>query len=332
MHVAGESERELDRDSALGAARLPRRVFEVVREALHSRPGAGAGPRCGYLPALACDDLPGAGALPTLRRDRSARPSAGAAPRCRWCGPSAEPGPARTAGPRGCGRPSSGRGARPRSWAALSAVPVATSGGDDVLDAVPDGPRWSCATPGAEPVAEGGYAAALLLDTWLLLSRADLRAGEEALRRWFARQRWSARAAGGRVVVVGEPTGPRSRRWCGGTPRASPTASSPSARRLTSRRRPGWPVSGAAEAVDRGARGAAAARGGRGARAGRPSTRARARVVVRASRDRGAGLVQGAGRTLQAGRSTRKPAARAGPDRPDRPGLTGARRPRSARP
>ena len=41
------------------------------------------------------------------------------------------------------------------------------------------------ATPGAEPVAAGGYAAALLLDTWLALARADLRASEESLRRWL---------------------------------------------------------------------------------------------------------------------------------------------------
>src|SRR4029453_16506786 len=40
--------------------------------------------------------------------------------------------------------------------------------------------------PGAEPVADGGYGAVLLLDTWALLTRADLRAGEEAARRWFA--------------------------------------------------------------------------------------------------------------------------------------------------
>jgi primosomal protein N' (replication factor Y) len=41
-------------------------------------------------------------------------------------------------------------------------------------------PALVVATPGAEPVAEGGYAAALLLDGWVLLGRADLRAGEEA--------------------------------------------------------------------------------------------------------------------------------------------------------
>ena len=34
--------------------------------------------------------------------------------------------------------------------------------------------------------AEAALAAALLLDAWALLDRADLRAGEETLRRWLA--------------------------------------------------------------------------------------------------------------------------------------------------
>jgi primosomal protein N' (replication factor Y) len=58
------------------------------------------------------------------------------------------------------------------------------------------------ATPGAEPVAEGGYAAALLLDGGLMLGRADLRATEETLRRWL-----NAAALvrpGGTVVLMAE--------------------------------------------------------------------------------------------------------------------------------
>lgn len=34
-------------------------------------------------------------------------------------------------------------------------------------------------------MADDGYGAALLLDGWMLLARPDLRAGEEALRRWL---------------------------------------------------------------------------------------------------------------------------------------------------
>ncbi|GAA3072807.1 hypothetical protein GCM10020000_67040 [Streptomyces olivoverticillatus] len=76
-----------------------------------------------------------------------------------------------------------------------------------MLDTVPDRPALIVSTPGAEPVAEGGYAAALLLDGWALLGRPDLRAGEEALRRWLgAAALVRGQEAGGTVVVVAEPT------------------------------------------------------------------------------------------------------------------------------
>ncbi|MCW2610268.1 MAG: hypothetical protein JWM15_1514, partial [Cryptosporangiaceae bacterium] len=85
---------------------------------------------------------------------------------------------------------------------AFPGVVVRTSGREEVLSRVPAGPALVVATPGAEPVADGGYGAALLLDGWALLTRADLRAAEEALRRWsnaVALVRPAAR--GGRVIV-----------------------------------------------------------------------------------------------------------------------------------
>jgi primosomal protein N' (replication factor Y) len=61
------------------------------------------------------------------------------------------------------------------------------------------------ATPGAEPRAEGGYAAAILMDTGLLLGRPDLRAAEEALRRWLGVCALVRPAtSGGTVMAVGE--------------------------------------------------------------------------------------------------------------------------------
>jgi primosomal protein N' (replication factor Y) len=81
--------------------------------------------------------------------------------------------------------------------------PVKTSGRGKVLARVTSQPALVVATPGAEPVADGGYSAAILLDGWLMLSRPDLRASEEALRRWFnAASLVRGSAAGGRVVVV----------------------------------------------------------------------------------------------------------------------------------
>ncbi|MGH3730630.1 MAG: primosome assembly protein PriA, partial [Micromonosporaceae bacterium] len=88
---------------------------------------------------------------------------------------------------------------------AFPEIPVRTSGRDGMLDTVPSGPALVVATPGAEPLADGGYGAALLLDTWALLTRTDLRAGEEALRRWLTAACLVRPAArGGQVVVVAD--------------------------------------------------------------------------------------------------------------------------------
>jgi primosomal protein N' (replication factor Y) len=86
---------------------------------------------------------------------------------------------------------------------------VRTSGGDHVLAQVDAGPALVVATPGAEPVAEGGYACVVLLDTWLMLSRPDLRTAEESLRRWLGAAALARRGTdGGRVVAVGDPADP----------------------------------------------------------------------------------------------------------------------------
>ncbi|MCW2777634.1 MAG: hypothetical protein JWN17_1359, partial [Frankiales bacterium] len=88
---------------------------------------------------------------------------------------------------------------------AFPGVPVRTSGRDEVLADVPAEPALVVCTPGAEPVAAGGYGAVLLLDGWAALGRAELRAGEEALRRWAAAAALARPAGdGGRVVVVAD--------------------------------------------------------------------------------------------------------------------------------
>jgi primosomal protein N' (replication factor Y) len=92
---------------------------------------------------------------------------------------------------------------------AFPSVPVRTSSGDRVLATVPSTPALVVATPGAEPVAEGGYSCVVLLDTWLMLSRTDLRTAEEAVRRWMNAAALACPAsAGGRVVAVGESSDP----------------------------------------------------------------------------------------------------------------------------
>ncbi|MFF0453902.1 primosomal protein N' [Nocardia africana] len=89
---------------------------------------------------------------------------------------------------------------------AFPGVPIRGSGGAAVLDSVPDGPQVVVATIGAEPVVPGGYAVALLLDGWALLGRADLRAAEDALRRWMSAAALVRPA--GEVLVMAEPSLP----------------------------------------------------------------------------------------------------------------------------
>nr|WP_253759570.1 primosomal protein N' [Nonomuraea thailandensis] len=109
-----------------------------------------------------------------------------AAPYCRWCGRVDADWRCSSCGsPRLRAVVTGARRTAEELGRAFPSVPVRTSGRDGVLATVPAGRALVVATPGAEPVAEGGYAAAVLLDGWALLGRADLRAAEETLRRWM---------------------------------------------------------------------------------------------------------------------------------------------------
>ena len=213
-----------------------RRRSSAVRSSCRCR-GAATSPRC---PARTAAGPPGARCAP----GRSALSGPQGPPACRWCG-RVETGFTCPA----CGGHrlrSSVVGARRTAeelGRAFPGVPVERSGAGTVLDAVAAGPRLVVSTPGAEPVAPGGYAAALLLDAWALLERPSLTAGEESLRRWLAAAALvrPPSADGGRVVLcpARRPTCRcrRSRRSCGGTPRGSPRASSRSGASCPCRRR-----------------------------------------------------------------------------------------------
>ncbi|MFE2035630.1 primosomal protein N' [Streptomyces scopuliridis] len=197
---------ELARDEAARAARLPSLAWQAVREGLKTGPVLVQVPRRGYVPRLACE---------RCRTPARCRHCAGPleAPRerelhCGWCGRD-EPAwhCAECGNTRLRAQIVGARRTAEELGRAFPAVPVRTSGRDHVLDSVPGRPALVVSTPGAEPVAEGGYAAALLLDGWAMLGRPDLRAGEEALRRWIhAGSLVRGQSEGGTVVVVAEPT------------------------------------------------------------------------------------------------------------------------------
>ncbi|MEO3760439.1 primosomal protein N' [Mycobacterium sp. B14F4] len=208
-----------ERDPAAHTARLPSMALQAARKALEAgSPVLVQVPRRGYVPALAC------GRCRTIARCRHCtgplslpdRDAVGAA--CRWCG--------RADTALRCVRCGSDAvravvvGARRTAeelGRAFAGTTVITSGGDAVVSDVVAHPALVVATPGAEPVAAGGYGAALLLDGWALLGRQDLRAAEDTLRRWMAAAaRVRSRSDGGVVAVVAEsaiPTVQALIRW-----------------------------------------------------------------------------------------------------------------------
>lgn len=182
--VAGD-DFEQERDPAAAAARLPSLALRTAREALRTGPVLVQVPRRGYLPGLVCGRCR-TSAHCTHCGGPLALASANAIPACRWCG---RPNAHFSCSACGFEQLRAGvygeRRTAEEIGRALPGVPVRTSGRDQVLATVSAEPAVVVSTPGAEPVAAGeGYAAVLLLDGWSLLGRPDLRAGEEALRRW----------------------------------------------------------------------------------------------------------------------------------------------------
>ncbi|MEV5693273.1 primosomal protein N' [Micromonospora globbae] len=197
---------QLARDPGAATARLPSLAWTAARDALRAdAPVLVQVPRRGYLPSVSCADCRTPARCPHCAGPL-ALPSATATPACRWCGRVAAAYACPECGGRRLRAAVTGaRRTAEELGRAFPGVPVRTSGRDEVLAAVPGGAGLVIATPGAEPVADGGYGAVLLLDSWALLTRADLRAGEEALRRWMAAAALARPAGdGGRVVVVAD--------------------------------------------------------------------------------------------------------------------------------
>ena len=192
----------MERDPLAARARIPHAAWKAAQDGLKRGPVLVQVARTGFSPALSCQDCREPA---RCRQCRGPMAQAGrnALPSCRWC---ARPEPrwhcpscgsfrlrASTAG---AGRTAEELGR------AFPSVTVVSSAGDHIRPEVPDTPALVVATPGAEPVAPSGYAAALLLDGTAMLSRQSLHAQEETLRRWLTAAALVRPARDGGVVVV----------------------------------------------------------------------------------------------------------------------------------
>jgi primosomal protein N' (replication factor Y) len=197
---------ELAREGPAAVARLPGAAWRAVRDALRAGPVLIQVPRSGYLPVVACQRCRALARCGHCTGPLHIRVAGGAA-ECRWCGRpaggwrcpdcsgialrSVVVGSARTAEELG---------------RAFPGVPVRVSGAAaGILGAVADEAALVIATPGAEPTAPTGYAAALLLDAAIMTSRPTLDVSEQALRSWLGAASLVRPASkGGVVLLVGD--------------------------------------------------------------------------------------------------------------------------------
>ncbi len=192
-------------DRSVGT-RIPRPAYDAIRRGLESGPVLVQTPRAGYAASLACDTCR-APARCTVCTGPLVVSGPTVPPQCRWCAHVEAAWACATCGGRGLRAPVRGEARTAEELGRMfTGTTVRSSSGERVVERVGSQPDIVVATVGAEPVADGGYAAVVVLDTWLSLARDDMRAAEEALRRWI-----NAAAlvrAGGHVVAVGDPAHP----------------------------------------------------------------------------------------------------------------------------
>lgn len=166
------------------SARIPSAAFQAVRAGLADGPVLVQVARPGFAPVLVCAECRSPARCATCSGPLHVR-RAGALPTCRWCG----------RGARGwrCGHCDSDRfrlasaGSERTADELGRAFPdtrvIIADGAHPVLR-VDAAPALVVATRGAEPIAEGGYRAILLLDGERMLLADALRIGESCVRWW----------------------------------------------------------------------------------------------------------------------------------------------------
>ncbi|MDR6987171.1 primosomal protein N' (replication factor Y) [Paenarthrobacter nitroguajacolicus] len=198
---------EQERDPLARIARLPGSAWRAAKEGLERGPVLVQVARAGYAPSLVCETCRELARCNACQGPLAVS-SGSAVPACRWCSTPAPQwrcthcnGTRLRRGAAGVMRTAEELGR------AFPGKAVVTSSGEHIKATVPDTAALVVATVGAEPVAPGGYAAALLLDGNSLLRRENLRAGEDTVRRWFnAAALVKPAREGGLVVITADDT------------------------------------------------------------------------------------------------------------------------------
>ncbi len=188
------------------ATRMPHLAFQVISTALKSGPVLVCVPRTGYSPRLVCSQCRSMAACSQCSGAliQTARSSA---PTCRVCGHlETDWSCARCKGSQVRATTIGSVRTAEELGRAFPGIPVRSSSADHIVRSIDPRPSIVVATPGAAPLVEGGYSAAVFLDGNMMLSRPDLRAGEDTYSKWmeFA----SLVRTDGEIVVVADPEHP----------------------------------------------------------------------------------------------------------------------------
>ncbi|UJP11660.1 primosomal protein N' [Microbacterium sp. KUDC0406] len=196
-----------------GGQRMPSSAFLAAREAAADGPVLVQVARPGFAPSLVCGQCRAPARCTHCGGPLGAR-RRGAVPVCGWCGRSANGWrcPACEATQVRLASSGSERTAD-ELGRAFPGVQVIVSDGSHLVERVPAGPALVIATRGAEPVADGGYRAVVLLDGARMLQAPELRIGESCLRWWSNAAALAAPGAPVHLVGVDGPVARALATW-----------------------------------------------------------------------------------------------------------------------
>jgi len=200
-------------DTPAGAARIPSAAWRAATDALEAGPVLVQVARPGYAPVVACRRCKQA-ARCTVCAGPLGVTRAGAKPSCAACGAIAADwvcsnceGTALSLVTRGAGRTAEELGR------AFAGTRVLVADGERPVQRVGAERALVVATRGAEPIADGGYRAILLLDGERMLARENLRVGDDCLRWWSNAAALAAPGAPVVLVGVGGPLAQAMATW-----------------------------------------------------------------------------------------------------------------------
>ena len=201
VRIASQDERSLDRDPAARTSRLPHDAFAVIQSGLTSGPVLVWVPWVGRRRNFICAQC--GAPMRCVDGGGFAETESGALV-CGMCGRPASQWVCACGSKRWKAQTIGSERTAAELAGAFKTVPVLRSDSSNRIDSLPATPAIVISTPGCEPEAERGYAAAVILDTSGFLSRPDIRAGEEAVRRWLsAASLVKSGKDGGTVLLVG---------------------------------------------------------------------------------------------------------------------------------